>query len=122
MCTACAISRKATEGAVDCPAEGCDDNSGNDAYAALVDTGCASDCSSDSCRDQYFTLRVTHDKCDHDALSRAAEEGLHDMEVSCDMHVCNFAGAKDSQLVCKDEHGKSMREEGYRHLYLTVFI
>jgi len=104
QCVACDIDRIATEGAVDCPMENCDDNSGNDAYASMIDAGCATDCSSDVCKEHYFTLRVTHDRCEHDTLSRSSEEGLHDMEVSCVMHVCNVVvGAEDEQLVCEDD-------------------
>ena len=70
----------------------------------MVEAGCQIDCTSDTCKNHFFALRVTHDACPHDTLSRASEEGLHDMEESCAMHVCNLAGAEDSQLVCDDHH------------------
>ncbi|KAL7543688.1 hypothetical protein ACHAXR_012996, partial [Thalassiosira sp. AJA248-18] len=105
VCTACDIVRKNTEGAPDCPAPNCQDKSGDEAYGALVEAGCGTDCSSVACRDNYFVLRVAHDLCDHDTLSRASEEGLHDMEVSCAAQICNTAGGEDAQLVCED-HGK----------------
>lgn len=49
----------------------------------------ASDCSSGECKEHYLTLKVTHDKCDHDALSRAAEEGLHDWNMDCMRRTMN---------------------------------
>eukprot|EP00579_Thalassiosira_antarctica_P001491 CAMPEP_0201872914 /NCGR_PEP_ID=MMETSP0902-20130614/5526_1 /ASSEMBLY_ACC=CAM_ASM_000551 /TAXON_ID=420261 /ORGANISM="Thalassiosira antarctica, Strain CCMP982" /LENGTH=236 /DNA_ID=CAMNT_0048399347 /DNA_START=50 /DNA_END=760 /DNA_ORIENTATION=+ len=105
-CTACEISRAFTEGAPNCPAAKCDDNSGNDAYAAMAEAGCGTDCSSDACRDNYLTLLVTHDDCEHDTLSRASEEGLHDMERACVDVVCNSVDGADKQLVCEDDgHG-----------------
>jgi len=108
-CTACEISRPFVDGAPDCPIPNCNDNSGNDAYAALVDKGCGIDCASSECRDSFFTLRVVHDLCDHDTLSRASEEGLHDMEVSCVAQICNAVDGGDKQLECDDhdDHGHS---------------
>ncbi len=107
VCTACEISRLFVEGAPNCPAPQCEDESGNTAYQTLLDEGCLADCSSDACKENFFTLRVTHDLCDHDVLSRTSEEGLHDMEDSCDMHICNIEGAETMALVC-DEHGKKL--------------
>ena len=102
-CTACAIDRKATEGAEDCPAGTCDKGPGDDAYAALILNDCMQDCSSDECKDLYFTLRYQHDKCPHDTISPASEEGMHDLEVPCGIHKCNYDGV-DNQLVCVDDH------------------
>ncbi|KAL7497847.1 hypothetical protein ACHAWT_007729 [Skeletonema menzelii] len=91
-CTACAIDRKATEGAEDCPVvvETCDKGPGDDGCAALILNVCGTDCSSDQCKDLYFTLRrIQHDKCDHDTISSASEDGMHDLEVPCGIHKCN---------------------------------
>ncbi|KAK1737415.1 hypothetical protein QTG54_011701 [Skeletonema marinoi] len=102
-CTACAIDRKATEGAEDCPVGTCDKGPGDDAYAALILNDCGKDCSSDECKDLYFTLRYQHDKCEHDTISSASEEGMHDLEVPCGIHKCNYDGV-DNNLVCVDDH------------------
>ncbi len=103
-CKACDITRDFVEGAPDCPLANCGDTSGNDAYASLISDGCNMDCSSDICSDLFFTLRVVHDDCPHDVLSRAAEDGLHDLERPCAQHICNRPNSKSSQLVC-DNHG-----------------
>ena len=103
-CTPCAIDRKATDGAEDCPVETCEKGPGDDAYAALILNDCVKDCSSDQCKDLYFTLRYQHDKCDHDTISSASEDGIHDLEVPCGIHKCNYDGV-DNQLVCVDDHG-----------------
>ena len=103
-CTGCDIKRDFVEGAPDCPVPNCDDGSGNAAYTSLVATGCQIDCSSDTCRDLFFTLRTVHDSCDHDALTPAAERGLHDLERPCAAQVCNQASGQSNQLVC-DPHG-----------------
>merc|ERR1712127_412488 len=89
VCASCSILRGAVDGAPDCPTPNCDDNSGNDAYASLVESGCADDCSTAECRNLYFLLRSTHDLCDHDVLTSASEEGLHDFEEHCAAAVCN---------------------------------
>lgn len=101
VCVHCAISRKSIEGVEPCPNATCD-NSGNEAYASAVSAGCLDDCSSDECKNAFFTLSMVHDNCDHDTLTQAAEEGLHDLEVSCPQHVCD-TGVED-QLVCDEEH------------------
>ena len=75
----------------------------DDAYALLVDGGCGLDCSSTECRDAFFILRVVHDECDHNTLSRASEEGLHDLEVYCMNQVCNIAGTENALLECHGE-------------------
>ena len=104
-CVACDIERDFVEGAPDCPAPNCMDSSGNDAYVALVEGGCATDCSSSVCRDNFFVLRVTHDLCEHDTLSRAAEEGLHDLERPCVDQICNVGDGQSNQLVCDPHAG-----------------
>ena len=114
-CTPCEIQRSYITGAPNCPAAKCD-NSGNDAYAALVDGGCQTDCSSDTCRDNFFILRVEHDLCAHDTLSRATEEGLHDMEKPCAKQLCNVEGAEKKAPTCDDhdDHGKCIVYLGFR--------
>eukprot|EP00592_Proboscia_alata_P006184 CAMPEP_0194357130 /NCGR_PEP_ID=MMETSP0174-20130528/4658_1 /TAXON_ID=216777 /ORGANISM="Proboscia alata, Strain PI-D3" /LENGTH=383 /DNA_ID=CAMNT_0039127023 /DNA_START=407 /DNA_END=1558 /DNA_ORIENTATION=- len=104
-CAACKIKRLFTDDAPACPVPNCEDNSGNEAYVSLIDNGCLSDCSSDTCRDHFFMLRSVHDSCEHDVLSRASEEGLHDMEVPCVSQICNQAEGADNQLVCDDHSG-----------------
>lgn len=102
VCTHCAISRKSIGGAEPCPEATCTDESGNEAYASAVSLGCLDDCSSDECKASFFTLSMVHDNCDHDVLSQASEEGLHDLEGACPQHVCD-TGVED-QLVCHDSH------------------
>uniref|UniRef100_A0A6U6G742 Spondin domain-containing protein n=1 Tax=Odontella aurita TaxID=265563 RepID=A0A6U6G742_9STRA len=102
QCTACDISRAFIDGAPNCPAPKCD-NSGDEAYASLVDLGCLSDCTSTACRDNFFVLRVEHDLCPHDALSKFSEDGLHDMEEPCAQQLCNIEGAEKTFPVCKEE-------------------
>jgi len=107
-CTACEIRRAFTEGAPDCPKANCDDESGADAYTAMIEAGCLSDCSSEACKKDFTTLRVVHDSCAEDTLSIAAEKGLHDLEVPCKDVLCNAVDGGDQQLVCKggdhDDH------------------
>lgn len=102
VCESCEIARKDIPGAEDCPTANCTDNSGNEAYASLIADGCLSNCTEATCKDNYFTLRVVHDTCDHDVLSQEAEEGIHDLEDSCAELVCN-TGITD-QLECDEEH------------------
>lgn len=101
VCESCAIDRIFIEGAPDCPAPNCEDQSGNQAYAFLVDNGCTVGCADKpECRENYITLRVVHDGCDHEVLTTDAEEGLHDFEESCETVVCNAQGSQDDQLTC----------------------
>ncbi|CAB9509690.1 expressed unknown protein [Seminavis robusta] len=109
-CTPCKIQRKPTEGAPPCPTPNCEDNSGNDAYTKLVDSGCGTDCSSDICRDAFFTVRAAHDTCPHDTLSRAAEEGLHDLEIPCANQICN--PGEEDQITCKEEDEHELEDHG----------
>uniref|UniRef100_A0A7S0GH55 Uncharacterized protein n=1 Tax=Proboscia inermis TaxID=420281 RepID=A0A7S0GH55_9STRA len=102
-CVACKISRPITEGAPECPTPNCSDKGGDESYTKLLDGGCQNDCSSDLCRDNYFMLVAVHDYCEHDTLTRASEEGLHDMEDPCEkLYVCNAADGGKDQLVCDD--------------------
>merc|ERR1712087_949553 len=102
------------EGAPDCPAANCEDTSGNDAYTNLIENGCNIDCSSDTCRDLFFTLRIVHDTCDHDVLSTAAEEGLHDLERPCAAQICNDPNAGENQFIC-DDHDHDHDDHGDSH-------
>ena len=113
VCVHCAISQKSISGADPCPAATCD-NSGNDAYAAAINAGCENDCSSQECIGHYFTLKMVHDTCDHDVLTQAAEEGLHDLEVTCGANVCD-TGVND-QLVCDDHDHDHEEEENIKPL------
>ena len=124
FCVNCSITKPFVEGAPDCPAPACEDDSGNDAYTALVETGCNLNCDSDVCRDLYFVLRTVHDECDHGVLSVAAEKGLHDLERPCQDHVCNkidpgsstTGNSLSSQLVCDDDdHDEEEEEEEHHH-------
>eukprot|EP00565_Helicotheca_tamesis_P002555 CAMPEP_0185726964 /NCGR_PEP_ID=MMETSP1171-20130828/2782_1 /TAXON_ID=374046 /ORGANISM="Helicotheca tamensis, Strain CCMP826" /LENGTH=239 /DNA_ID=CAMNT_0028395415 /DNA_START=747 /DNA_END=1466 /DNA_ORIENTATION=- len=102
-CTACNIARKPVENAPSCGTPNCEDGSGNDAYDALIEEGCLTDCSTPTCKENFHILRAVHDDCDHDSLSQAAEEGIHDLEESCAAQACNPESslARD-QLVCDD--------------------
>lgn len=98
-CLSCDISRAFQEGVPSCPIANCEDQSGNEAYAFLVENGCLSDCSSEKCTNAYLTLRVVHDDCEHDVISTASEEGLHDFEDVCKVG-CNAPASKGDQLTC----------------------
>mmetsp|Transcript_5256 Transcript_5256/g.7098 ORF Transcript_5256/g.7098 Transcript_5256/m.7098 type:complete len:227 (-) Transcript_5256:106-786(-) len=100
-CASCDITRQPIDGLENCTVSACD-NSGNEAYDTLLDLGCNSNCTLAGCEEAYFTLLTTHDQCDHDVLSDAAEDGYHDMEEACeDLYKCNAVG-KDP-LVCVEE-------------------
>ena len=55
------------------------------------------------CRNNFLTLRVVHDDCEHDTLTRASEEGLHDMERACADVLCNAGENADDQTVCVED-------------------
>merc|ERR1712232_609881 len=55
------------------------------------------------------SLSVWSMTTDHDVLTQAAEEGLHDLEESCFMHVCDTG--KTDQLICDEEHDEHEEEE-----------
>ena len=74
-CKSCDIARAAVDGAAACPVVDCEDGSGNEAYAHLVDHGCLQDCSDAECEADFLILTTVHDTCDHDALTTASEEG-----------------------------------------------
>jgi hypothetical protein len=107
QCKGCEISRGFVEGAPNCPVANCEDDSGNQAYLGLVENGCNIDCSSDTCRDLFFTLRIVHDTCPHDVLSSTSEKGLHDMERPCKDQICNDPSGGAGQLVCDPHAGHS---------------
>ena len=120
-CVACDIDHPFTEGAPDCPAVSCEDGSGNLAYTAMLDNDCLSDCSSEFCGTNFLTLLTVHDICDHDALNRAAEEGLHDMEDSCqDIHICNAVDGGANQLVCDEHHSDDHDEDSSAAVKVTA--
>ena len=101
VCASCDITRQRIDGLDDCMVSACD-NSGNEAYDTLLTLGCNTDCTVAGCEEAYFTLLTTHDQCEHDILSDAAEDGYHDMEEACeDLYKCNAVG-KDP-LVCVEE-------------------
>ena len=108
VCSSCAIDRAFIPGADKCPVPNCEDDSGNEAYLTLVDNACSSSaleggCSGNTvCVEAYLTLRTVHDSCDHEVLTPAAEEGLHDFEEACEDVVCNAVTQEESdeQLVC----------------------
>jgi len=110
-CRPCDIVRKYMEGSPDCPPSNCSDDSGNGAYESMVTEGCEVDCTSDKCRDLYFTLRVVHDDCAHNTLSKSAEEGLHDMEKTCEMYTCNAIGAKEQEPVTTCDNPPKSEDE-----------
>lgn len=115
VCEECEITRAFTEGAPACPAVSCEDSSGTEAYGRLVDNGCLTDCSSQTCKDAFLTLRTVHDSCDHEVLSEAAEKGLHDFEVPCE-YACNLPDAPlvGEPLMCEEEdHDDHGDEEGH---------
>ena len=55
-CEACDIERTFIEGADDCPIVDCSTSEGDEAYSRLLDNGCLSDCSSDTCGNDYLIL------------------------------------------------------------------
>ena len=119
ICTLCEIRRQFVEGAPDCPAPSCEDQSGNEAYTSLMAQGCNLDCSSTECQSLFHVLLITHDACEHDVLSTAAEQGYHDLERACVNAVCNdVSGVLADPLVClddHDDHGDEHDDHGDEH-------
>lgn len=122
VCTQCEIRRQFVEGAPNCPAPSCEDESGNEAYTSLIAQGCNLDCSSTECQSLFHVLLITHDACEHDVLSSAAEIGYHDVERSCVNAVCNdVSGVLADPLVClehddeHDEHDEDHLDEHDEH-------
>lgn len=89
VCASCDIVRQEIAGAPQCPTVNCTDGSGTAAYQNLLSNDCNIECN-DSCKDDWLTLRVVHDTCDHSALTQAAEEGLHAIEEPCAAYQCNL--------------------------------
>ena len=114
ICTHCGIKRAFVDGAPDCPLPNCEDQSGNDAYTALISGGCNIDCSSAECKSLFGVLLITHDACPHDVLSDSAEKGYHDLERSCADAVCNdISGKGYDPLVCdEDAHDHGSHDHG----------
>ena len=102
-CKHCDIVKTFIEGAPDCPVPVCTDSSGNDAYVSLVEGGCLTDCSSDTCRDYFFLLRAVHDGCEEGALTTDTEKGLHDLEAACAAQNCNAPAGLEDPLVCDED-------------------
>ena len=125
VCKSCEIERQFIADAPTCPTPTCDDQSGNEAYAALVENlDCKTNCAGiQSCRDNYQTLRIVHDGCDHEVLSEDAERGIHDFEGPCAAVVCNtLSSAEESgaQLVCNEDSGASVMNLGLAALLAAV--
>lgn len=102
----CVISGKADPSLPDCPQVSCDDDAGNEAYAALADAGCTSNCTNDFCGPYFRTLMVVHDNCPEDTLDITAEAAFHAMEEDCQpLHGCNIVAGDDAEnpLVCLQE-------------------
>lgn len=103
VCASCDIVREEIPGAPLCPAVNCTDGSGTAAYQNLLTNGCNIECN-ESCKDDWLTLRVVHDTCDHSALTQAAEEGLHAIEDPCAAYQCNLpADVIASTLECTED-------------------
>ena len=109
FCDECEIAKKFDPSLDQCPAASCTDDSGNDAWTALVGNGCDTDCSSSVCGKNFRMLKVVHDTCPEDTLNTAAEANFHDLEEACnDIHGCNLSNSSDpSALVCEDASGAS---------------
>ena len=120
--------REYTEGAPDCPAATCTDTSGEDAYISMIEKDCASDCSTDECKDLFLTLRVVHDDCPHGVLTDSAERGLYDLEEACVDVKCNAGGKDEDPLTCSgadkaghDDHGDHDDHDLSCHAYFLGY-
>ena len=121
-CKHCDIVKPRNEGAPDCPIPACTDSSGNDAYVALVEGGCMTDCSTSLCHDNFFILRAIHDGCEEGVLTTDAEKGLHDLEEACAAHICNAPGGMEDPLFCDPQDLRKLRccRALLCHLYLLL--
>ena len=121
-CKHCDIVKPYIEGAPDCPIPACTDSSGNDAYVALVEGGCMTDCSTSLCHDNFFILRAAHDGCEEGVLTTDAEKGLHDLEEACAAHICNAPGGMEDPLFCDPQDLRKLRccRALLCHLYLLL--
>lgn len=59
-------------------------------------------CDATVCQENYFRLKAVHDTCPHDALTREAEDGIHDLEDTCVSANINCNSGEDTTLVCDD--------------------
>lgn len=100
----CEIKPKYDPELTDCPAVACGTRGGNDAFQAMVTTGCVDDCTKDGCADNFRILKAFHDTCPEDDISQVAEMAFHDYDSACDDFSCNIAEAGDAttELVCTD--------------------
>ena len=54
------------------------------ALATLQSNNCQADCSSDTCRRNYFIIQTHHDYCFEDEVHPTVERDLHDFEDACE--------------------------------------
>lgn len=107
-CQDCEIVRKPDPNLPNCPAANCN-QSGDEAYQALLMGGCLNDCNTDHCITNYRILRVVHDTCPEDTLDPLSESGIHDYEETCEAHNCNTQTPNDARvdmfqaLICEDD-------------------
>mmetsp|Transcript_26313 Transcript_26313/g.72630 ORF Transcript_26313/g.72630 Transcript_26313/m.72630 type:complete len:297 (-) Transcript_26313:49-939(-) len=102
----CKIFRRPDPAMEDCPEPTCssgDNGVGNLAYLALIRDNCVEDCGVGDCPDNFRTLRVEHDLCDHTALAANVEEGMHNLEDACANYTCNVWHEEDGDLTVCDE-------------------
>ena len=99
----CSIKRRYNANLPDCPALGasCDQASTllTNAIAILGTNNCATDCSSNNCKEMYRDILMAHDNCDHDDLPTTLEKTLHDLEDICEANLCNTVSAP-FEVVC----------------------
>lgn len=55
-----------------------------EALATLQSNNCQADCSSDTCRRNYFIIQTHHDYCSEDQVHPTVERDLHDFEDACE--------------------------------------
>jgi hypothetical protein len=100
-CTGCHIDRIFDSSLPKCPSYDCSSTTIADAaIQTLTDNDCADDCSSSTCVDAYRVIRGSHDTCDHDDLSEAVEDGIHDFEEICEAAECNVDTEERSTPTC----------------------
>ena len=102
----CIIFRRRDPVLADCPAAVCEGSKGDNAFAAMVEADCMSDCSSETCSTNYKILRTEHDNCENGGVGMTAETGLHDLEEICEAQNCNSLFTDEdvaAQLVCVPE-------------------
>lgn len=60
-----------------------DQDAMTNALAMLQSNNCIADCSTNTCRRNYFIIQTHHDYCLEDQVPPAVEEGVHDYEGIC---------------------------------------